>query len=73
MVMAKDRGGPAQRRPVARVPTPKAPLVPESPPFPSLPLPLLRFLPSNAFTAEERDCVSVPAAANGKWLKNGFH
>lgn len=32
------RGCPAKCRPVARVPTPKAPMVPESPLFPSSPL-----------------------------------
>lgn len=40
---------------------------------PSLSFPSLPFLPSNAFTGEERDCVSVLAAAKGKRLKNGFH
>lgn len=60
VVLAEDRGCPAQRRPVARVPTPPH-WFHNSKAFPSLALGTRR---------EERDCVSVPAAANGTWLKN---
>lgn len=59
--MAKDRGCPAQRRPVARVQHQRLYWFQKALPFLSLP-----FLPSNAFTEEERDCVSVPAAAKKK-------
>lgn len=62
--MAKDRGCPAQRRPVARVQHQRLYWFQKALPFLSLP-----FLPSNAFTEEERDCVSVPAAAAKKKKK----
>lgn len=59
--MAKDKGCPAQRRPVARVQHQRLYWFQKALPFLSL-----HFLPSNAFTEEERDCVSVPAAAKKK-------